>query len=62
VDGVSEDSVQHKRISELVHGDVTRDFGTVTHREGRKVWFEDRVVTFNSADEEILVDRSVTAE
>jgi hypothetical protein len=54
--------MQQKRISELVHGDVTRDFGTVTHREGRKVWFEDRVVTFNSSDEEIVVDHSVTAE
>ncbi len=45
-----------KRVTELVHGDVAIDYGTVTHREGRKVWFEDRVVTFGSADEELRVE------
>jgi hypothetical protein len=59
---VVEGIAQQKRIDELVHGDVTRDFGTVTHREGRKVWFEDRVVTFNAPDELIVVAKSVTAE
>jgi adenylosuccinate synthase len=52
----------YKRIRDLVHGDVTREFGTVTHREDRKVWFDNRVVTFNSADEEIILDHSVTAQ
>jgi hypothetical protein len=53
---------QRKRVEDLVHGDVTVDYGTVTHREGRKVWFEKRVVTFNSSDEELLLAHSVTAE
>lgn len=48
--------VVSKRVSELVHGDVAVDYGTVTHREGRKVWFEDRVVTFGSADEELRIE------
>jgi hypothetical protein len=52
----------YKPIRELVHGDVTSEFGQVTHREGRKVWFDDRVVTFNSDEDEIRVDHSVTAE
>ncbi len=54
--------VVRKRVSDLIHGDVTVDYGTVSHREDRKVWFESRVVTFTSADEELLVARSVTAE
>jgi len=47
--------VVRKRVDELVHGDVTADYGAVTHREGRKVWFENRVVTFNSVDEQLRV-------
>lgn len=46
---------ERKRVSELVHGDVTAEFGVVTHREGRKVWFESRVVTFNTVDDEVRV-------
>jgi hypothetical protein len=42
-----------KRVKDLVHGDVTADYGAVTHREGRKVWFENRVVTFSSVEEEL---------
>lgn len=53
---------RYKRVRDLVHGDVTREFGEVTHREGRKVWFDNRVVTFNSEDEELTLDSSVTAE
>lgn len=45
-----------KRVTDLVHGDVTLDYGRVIHREGRKVWFEDRVVTFNSAADELRVE------
>lgn len=45
-----------KPISELVHGDRTADYGVVTHREGRKVWFEDRVVTFSDDDEAVRVE------
>jgi hypothetical protein len=45
-----------KRVTDLVHGDVTPEFGVVTHREGRKVWFDQRVVTFNSPDDEIRVE------
>ena len=48
--------VELKRVNELVHGDVALDYGTVTHREGRKVWFEERVVTFGSAEEEVRVE------
>jgi hypothetical protein len=44
-----------KRVDELVHGDTT-EYGVVTHREGRKVWFEDRVVTFNSVEDEVRVE------
>ena len=44
-----------KRVDELVHGDVTADYGRVTHREGRKVWFDNRVVTFNSTDDRLTV-------
>jgi hypothetical protein len=47
-----------KQVTDLVHGDVTLEYGTVTHREGRKVWFEDRVVTFNSFDDELQVEVS----
>jgi hypothetical protein len=54
--------VQRKRVNDLVHGDITVEYGTVTHREGRKVWFETRVVTFTSSDEELAVAHSVTAE
>lgn len=50
--------VVRKRVTDLVHGDVTLEFGRVTHREGRKVWFESRVVTFNSVDDELRVDTS----
>ncbi len=49
-----------KRVTELVHGDATLEYGVVTHREGRKVWFENRVVTFNSVDDELQVDTSST--
>ncbi len=52
----------HKRVSELVHGDVTVEFGRVTHREDRKVWFDNRVVIFNSTEEEVPIEHSVTAE
>jgi len=47
--------VARKRVSDLVHGDLTAEFGVVTHREGRKVWFETRVVTFNSVEDEVSV-------
>ncbi|MHB1929092.1 MAG: hypothetical protein ACYDEN_08820 [Acidimicrobiales bacterium] len=50
-----------KRVTDLVHGDITLEYGAVTHREGRKVWFESRVVTFNSVDDELRVNTS-TAE
>ncbi len=54
--------IVRKHVSDLVHGDVTLDYGTVTHREGRKVWFDQRVVTFTSDEDEVVVERSVTAE
>jgi adenylosuccinate synthase len=59
---VAEGTVKYKRVSDLVHGDVSSEYGAVTHREGRKVWFDNRVVTFNSAEEEIAIDHSVTAD
>jgi hypothetical protein len=46
------------RVFELQNGDETVDFGVVVHREGRKVWFEDRIVTFSSDDEEVALVRS----
>jgi hypothetical protein len=51
-----------KPVADLVHGDLTVDYGLVTHREGRKVWFEHRVVTFSSTEEEVALEHSVTAE
>jgi len=44
-----------KKVADLIHGDETIEFGKVTHREGRKVWFERRIVTFPSDREEIEV-------
>ena len=46
------------RVADLQHGDDTLDYGQVTHREGRKVWFERRIVTFTSEDDEVLVART----
>lgn len=44
-----------KKVADLEHGDETLEYGTVTHREGRKVWFERRIVTFTTLDEEVRV-------
>ncbi len=41
------------RVVDLQHGDETVKYGRVTHREGRKVWFEDRIVMFPSPDDEV---------
>jgi hypothetical protein len=49
--------VVRRRVADLEHGDHTLDYGTVTHREGRKVWFEQRIVTFPSEDDEVLVQQ-----
>lgn len=51
----NEDVKDLRRIGDLVHGDETPEWGTVSHREGRKVWFSDRIVTFASLDEEVEV-------
>jgi len=50
--------VQRRRIVDLVHGDETVEYGPVGHREGRKVWFEQTVVTFTSLDDEVIVART----
>lgn len=44
-------------VAELQHGDETLEFGVVTHREGRKVWFEKRIVTFPSDEDRVTVRR-----
>lgn len=51
------DGATPTRVAELQHGDETVEFGVVTHREGRKVWFEDRIVTFPSDDDRVTVRR-----
>ena len=48
-------AVVARRVDELERGDDTVDYGPVTHREGRKVWFEARVVTFPSGADELGV-------
>ena len=48
-----------KRVGELQHGDETSDYGVVDHREGRKVWFKDRIVTFPSEQDEVVVTHGV---
>ncbi len=50
--------VVRRRIADLQHGDDTIDYGLVTHREGRKVWFEGRIVTFTSEDDEVFVEQA----
>lgn len=50
--------VVRRRVADLQHGDDTLDYGPVTHREGRKVWFERRIVTFTSEDDEVLISQS----
>ncbi|MCU4186006.1 hypothetical protein K6U06_16675 [Acidiferrimicrobium sp. IK] len=50
--------VVRRRVADLQHGDDTLDYGPVTHREGRKVWFEQRIVTFTSEEDEVLVQAS----
>ncbi len=49
------DRRERKRVADLVHGDVTVEHGEVVHREGRKVWFENQVVTFGSVDDELHI-------
>lgn len=49
--------VQQTTVANLEHGDRTLEYGRVTHREGRKVWFDGRIVTFTSLDDTILVER-----
>lgn len=49
--------LEHCRIADLEHGDDTVEYGPVTHREGRKVWFDQRIVTFTSLEDTILVHR-----
>ena len=49
--------VVRRRIADLEHGDDTLEYGPVTHREGRKVWFEQRIITFTSLDDEVLINR-----
>lgn len=44
-----------KRVADLEHGEDTAEYGTVTHREGRKVWFDSRIITFPSEDELVTV-------
>lgn len=44
-----------KRVAELASGDETFDYGLVTHREGRKVWFEHTIVTFPTEDLTVAV-------
>ncbi|HET9691860.1 MAG TPA: hypothetical protein VFP61_11970 [Acidimicrobiales bacterium] len=48
----------HRRVDELEPGDRTLDYGTVAHREGRKVWFDDRIVTFPSPSDEVGVEET----
>lgn len=45
----------NKKVADLEHGDQTLEYGVVTHREGRKVWFEQRIVTFATLEEEVRV-------
>jgi hypothetical protein len=49
--------VPTKKVRELQHGDESIEYGPVVHREGRKVWFESRIVTFPSDDDDIPVSR-----
>lgn len=44
-----------KRVADLEAGDETLQYGVVTHREGRKVWFERRIVTFPSETDTVAV-------
>ena len=55
MDRQREGDVVRRRIDELEPGDATIDYGPVAHREGRKVWFADRIVTFPSPADEIEV-------
>ena len=48
-------AAERRRVGDLEHGDETYEYGPVTHREGRKVWFEDRIVTFTSLDDVVVV-------
>ncbi len=47
--------VERKRVADLEHGEETAEYGMVSHREGRKVWFDSRIVTFTSDDDIIVV-------
>ncbi len=49
--------VPKKSVGQLVNGDETVDYGVVEYREGRKVWFQNTIVTFPS--EEDLVSLAV---